>query len=65
MCYLLTSVSKKKWTNYSTVSLLWFVQFFLKQTLYGTVQEETDTERLFTIFQRFCETSKQYSLEPT
>ena len=24
---------KKTWTNYSTVSLLWFVQFFLKQTL--------------------------------
>ena len=30
----ITSVSKKKpWTNYSTVSLLWFVQVFLKQTL--------------------------------
>ena len=27
-----TSVSKKTWTNYSTVSLLWFVQVFLKQT---------------------------------
>ena len=24
---------KKIWTNYSTVSLLWFVQIFLKQTL--------------------------------
>ena len=24
---------KKTWTNYSTVSLLWFVQVFLKQTL--------------------------------
>ena len=24
---------KKTWTNYSTVSLLWFVQAFLKQTL--------------------------------
>ena len=24
---------KKIWTNYSTVSLLWFVQVFLKQTL--------------------------------
>ena len=29
----LTYVSKKKWTNYSTVSLLLFVQVFLKQTL--------------------------------
>ena len=26
--------SKKIWTNYSTVSLLWFVQVFLKQTLF-------------------------------
>ena len=27
---------KKTWTNYSTVSLLWFVQVFLKQTLQHT-----------------------------
>ena len=26
--------------------------------LHGTVQEETDTERLFTNFQRFCDSSK-------
>ena len=32
-----TSVSKKNWTNYSTVSLLWFVQIFLKQTLFEVV----------------------------
>ena len=27
---------KKTWTNYSTVSLLWLFQVFLKQTLFGT-----------------------------
>ena len=30
---LLTSISKKTWTSYSTVSLLWFVQVFWKQTI--------------------------------
>ena len=30
----LTSVSKKTLTNYSAVSLLWFVQIILKQTLF-------------------------------
>ena len=32
-CFLCNVCFKKTWTNYSTVSLLWFVQVFLKQML--------------------------------
>ena len=34
LAYLHNVCFKKSWTNYSTVSLLWFVQVFLKQTLF-------------------------------
>ena len=37
----LTSVSKKTWTNYSTESLLWFVQIFMKQTLIKFIYRKT------------------------
>ena len=51
---------KKTWTNYSTVSLLWFVQVFLKQTLYG---KNNDEERNL---EKFLEqdSKKQGSLLP-
>ena len=36
---------KKTWTNCSTVSLLWFVQVFLNQTLIATGVRPKDCER--------------------
>ena len=37
---------KKIWTNYNTVSLQWFVQIFLKHTLFGILIKV----RKFTVF---------------
>ena len=56
---LITSVSKKNWTNFSTVSLLWFVQVFLKQTLdvfcqYTNRHLQHLIINLYCLYQSFC-----------